>query len=765
MSGAEAAHNNTGISTQVNGGTTSVGALQQQQQQQQLQNQQPTLASGPNSTGTEVWSSLLKGVASSRLVPTKDVIILGDPHSGKSTLIELLKTALPTPSSDALANNGDGSKTVNGVVLPTGANGGATTGNGSAPVMVEMGTSTGEDHLFKNGEKKNDLALSYSFWNVDDDENEDTVARLGIYQIAGSHKSYHALLKYCLNTKTIADSVVMIVLDWSKPWTFMETLQRWMKVLESATAQICQEGAVATATWTKGKALMDELQEKLGRFLQEYTEPQPNSTLGTSVFSDNQTFGLGATDTQSVLLPLTEGCLTNNTGVPIVIVCTKSDYIINLEREMDYKEETFDYIQQTLRTICLKYGAGLFYTSIHHPHTFADLRQYLLHRLLTPQILNNSNSTPQQQQQQQPSSFPFRLRAQVVERDQVMVPAGWDTIGKIKVLRNGFDCEGVANGWDLDTTSEAAQAPVDGAVNKDLGVPGGARQVYEEVIVNPKHNHAPTTIQPLITAEDDQVFLDRFFETLQRASERSSTTSAMGGGLGLGSHSSQGGLSSPPVVGPLGSGYTSMLNSHHASPPPGHSGTQSLGSGGRSGGGNGYDIDDVEGRLKGLASKSKVNGAVGSLGGAGGSQSGLIGPALSEGSLSTAKFMKMVEQGRSPAGSPPVVGIRGSSSGGPAPSLGGMVSTGSGLGRAGVGAGGTGGAGTIGGASAANGQAESAAISHFFQSLITRKGTGLGGAAGVAGAGGGTAPGSTSASPSAAAISPGSGPSSGGNDA
>lgn len=70
------------------------------------------------------------------------------------------------------------------------------------------------------------------------------------------------MLKYCLNTTTIADTVILIVLDWSRPWTFMETLQRWVKVLEGAIEQIRQEGAVATATWTKGKALMDELQEK-----------------------------------------------------------------------------------------------------------------------------------------------------------------------------------------------------------------------------------------------------------------------------------------------------------------------------------------------------------------------------------------------------------------------------------------------------------------------------------------------------------------------
>ncbi|KAF9938262.1 hypothetical protein BGZ75_003883 [Mortierella antarctica] len=647
----------------------------------------------------EVWSSLLQSVASSRLVPTKDVLILGDPHSGKSTLIELLKTALPTLSSDALANGDDGSgtKTVNGVVLPSGPNGGGNTGNGSAPVMVEMGTGTSEDNIF--GQKKNDLALSYSYWNVEDDENEGMLFLLnllGLYQIAGSHRSYHALLKYCLNTKTIADTIVMIVLDWSKPWTFMETLQRWIKVLEGALQHICQEGAVAGAAWSKGKALMDELEEKLSRFLQEYTEPQPHPSLGTANYSDTQSYVLGSNDAQSVLLPLTEGCLTNNTGVPIVIVCTKSDHINILEREMDYQEETFDYIQQSLRTICLKYGASLFYTSIHHPHTFANLRQYLLHRLLTPSTLNNP--------QPQPSSFAFKQRAQVVERDQVMVPAGWDTIGKIKVLKPGFDCEGVAEGWELD--DRKAQAPEDQALTESgVATAAGAQQVYEEVIVNPKRNHAPATIQPVITAEDDQVFLDRFVETLQRANERPGVAmgSAMGGSSS-GSHSAHGSVSGPPVVGPLGSGYTSMLNSHHAaSPPPAMSasmsGSQSIGrAGGRTvSGSNGYDSDDVEGRLKMLASKTKVNGGASA-------SSGLIGPALSEGGLATAnmKLMaSMMSQGRSNSGSPPVSG-----------SVGGMATT-SGVGSA----------ATVGAGSAAQGQVQTEVLSNFFQSLLTRKTT------------------------------------------
>ncbi|GJJ75317.1 dynein light intermediate chain 1, cytosolic [Entomortierella parvispora] len=708
------------------------------------------LANGANhnnlnstSSSTEVWSSLLKSVASSRLVPTKDVIILGDPQSGKSTLIDLLKTAQST-SLDPSANGLDGSLksgangvgATGGVVGPNGAvNGGGVTtasnnGNGSAPVMVEMGTGTSEDHMFAVGQRKNDLALSYSFWNVEDDENEETVARLGIYQIAGSHKSYHALLKYCLNTKTVADSVVMIVLDWSRPWTFMETLERWIKVLEVAIEQIRQEGAISsTANWSKGKALMEELQEKLGRYLQEYVEPQPAHGSSTT-FSESQTFSLGSTDPQSVLLPLTEGCLTDNTGVPIIIVCTKSDHINNLEREMDYQEETFDYIQQSLRTICLKYGASLFYTSIHHPHTFAHLRQYILHRLLTPSSLNNP--------QQQPSSSPFKRRAQVVERDQVMVPAGWDSIGKIKVLRNGFDCEGVAKGWDFDQNGLGAQQENENGTGHRARTASGtlesARQVYEEVIINPKLNHAPVTIQPIITAEDDQVFLDRFFETLQKANERPGM--ALGGGssvgMGGGSHGSHGSMSGPPVVGPLGSGYTSMLNSHHASspPPPLSAGASSAGLGaGR--GLNGFDADDVEGRLKHLTSKSKVNG--------GGSSSGLLGPSLTEagvggpgsGGLASSNAKMMMEQGRTHSGSPPV------SLNNPSASLGGMAGSSPSL-------------------------STSPSVQQFFQSLMTRKptsgvpplGGGSVGATAATGTGAGTGSGSASVPTAATVTSP-----------
>lgn len=64
----------------------------------------------------------------------------------------------------------------------------------------------------------------------------------------------------------------------------------------------------------------------------------------------------------------------------------------------------------------------------------------------------------------------------MVERDSVLVPAGWDSWGKLRVLREGFDCEAVHQGWDSDMDAV-----------EDRQQPGfhGARGNYEEVIVNP----------------------------------------------------------------------------------------------------------------------------------------------------------------------------------------------------------------------------------------------------------------------------------------
>lgn len=69
------------------------------------------------------------------------------------------------------------------------------------------------------------------------------------------------LLKFALGTDSLADSAVLIVLDWTRPWEFLETLQRWIDVLQHRIDEICKEGS-AGESWSRGKAVVDELREK-----------------------------------------------------------------------------------------------------------------------------------------------------------------------------------------------------------------------------------------------------------------------------------------------------------------------------------------------------------------------------------------------------------------------------------------------------------------------------------------------------------------------
>ncbi|CAI2173279.1 16252_t:CDS:2 [Funneliformis geosporum] len=424
----------------------------------------------------DIWSSILQGVASSKIVPTKSLLILGDRDSGKSTLIRQLKGEEDEEVYEGLNANGTMSKSV----------------------------GTGTDDPPTNDKRSNsDLALSYTFIEVKDDDAEDTLARLGLYQLAGSFDSYQPLLRFALNSSTLPHSLVVIVLDWARPWTFIETLQKWIKFVELGIECVKKEGNIGSKDgWTKGKAVVNELKELLEKFIQKYSEPDvanPNTTVNS--------------EEDDVALPLGQGVLTTNLAVPLVVVCTKSDNVSNLERELDYKEDQFDYIQQTLRTICLKYGAGLFYTTTRQPQTFVNLRKYILHRLLGSK--SSSSDTK--------SAYTFNIKAHVVERDTVLVPTGWDSWGKIKVLRDGFDCEGLLQGWELDmgdnkpSTSEGEEKEII-----------GAKKLYEDVAVH-EDSDKPLSVPRMIIAEDEQDFFNRHYDTLQKAnSERQSSPSVVG---------------------------------------------------------------------------------------------------------------------------------------------------------------------------------------------------------------------------------------------
>lgn len=90
------------------------------------------------------------------------------------------------------------------------------------------------------------------------------------------------------------------------------------------------------------------------------------------------------------------------------------------------------------------------------------------------------------------------LKPNVIDRDKVAVPPNWDSWGKIRVLREGFDVEAVSEGWSIDLECKFPP-PGRNAATEENGntdgveydadgyeiTPGSAVTMFEESIRNP----------------------------------------------------------------------------------------------------------------------------------------------------------------------------------------------------------------------------------------------------------------------------------------
>ncbi|XP_075571020.1 cytoplasmic dynein 1 light intermediate chain 2 isoform X4 [Pelecanus crispus] len=155
----------------------------------------------------------------------------------------------------------------------------------------------------------------------------------------------------------------------------------------------------------------DEDRDVIKEF-QEYVEPEE----GYQGSPQRRGPSSGQED-ERVSLPLGENVLTHNLGIPVLVVCTKCDAVSVLEKEHDYREEHFDFIQSHIRRFCLQYGAALIYTSVKEEKNLDLLYKYIVHKTY---------------------GFQFTTPALVVEKDAVFIPAGWDNEKKIAILHENF---------------------------------------------------------------------------------------------------------------------------------------------------------------------------------------------------------------------------------------------------------------------------------------------------------------------------------------
>ncbi|KAF7302019.1 Dynein 1 light intermediate chain [Mycena indigotica] len=401
----------------------------------------------PEQTPQDLWGAILDSVSSSRSIPSKQVLLLGQPSTGKSTLAAGL---LQKPVGDVKEEN------------------------------------------------RIDFAVGYDFADVRDEADEDTLARLSVYTVPSSAATYTALLPHFVPPRTaLPNTLVVIVLDWTRPWSFIDELETWLQWVER---------------WTTGdgarelEIIREECRERLQAHLQHYSEPSVDPPAAPSSVST------------SALLPLGPGTLTHNTaGVPIIVACTKADLIDESGDPVggasgmggmvrgkggEWEEQT-DSIMQVLRTICLKYGAGLFYTT-QQPATLQVLRQYALHMLFIPPAPSPAVASGAEAPAPVRNPFPFTHKPNYLDRDHIVIPAGWDSWGKITVMREEFEARSWSDAWERDLESEEGT--------------DGAKALFSALV--PDQGTKPPPLPQLSSPMPEQLFLAKNYDENAKKPDR-----------------------------------------------------------------------------------------------------------------------------------------------------------------------------------------------------------------------------------------------------
>ncbi|XP_055389678.1 cytoplasmic dynein 1 light intermediate chain 1 [Condylostylus longicornis] len=325
---------------------------------------------------------------------------------------------------------------------------------------------------------KKGSGLEYAYIDVKD-EYRDDMTRLGVWVLDGD-PGHTNLLKFALNETNYAHTLIILTVSMTTPWGWLDQLQHWIKVLQKHIDSLKLE-----------KDEKEEAKQRLVTSWQSYCEVgddlDPSSPIKRTVRNNSVD--------DDDLLPLPEGALLINLGLDIVVVVTKTDYMTTLEKEYDYRDEHFDYIQQWVRRFCLEHGASLFYTSVKEDKNCDLLYKYLTHRIY---------------------GLPFRTPALVVEKDAVLIPAGWDNLKKISILHeNMHSCK-----------------PED---------------YYTDVIAPPPSRKTVSSREAEVHTEDEQAFLLRQQQILQQEQ-------AQRGGSPLGQSGLKGSpISRNPISGSQGS--------------------------------------------------------------------------------------------------------------------------------------------------------------------------------------------------------------------
>lgn len=417
----------------------------------------------------------------------------------------------------------------------------------------------------------NRYALGYTYHDVLDADQEDILARLNIHMLSNPSASFAPLLKSLLTPATVKDTLITILLDWSDPFRWARQLRQWVRLLRSVILSL-------------DEATKMEMEETMTAWKERRVGPDaPSSQPGGTGSTTSTTANANGTDQKSLssasasVLP-GPGEWDEGLGIPLSVVCIQAEKTETLERDHGWGDDQFDFLMQWLRSVLLKHGASLVYTSTFDPNNIRTLihSSLSIHSLLKREVAKHN----------------------IVERDKILIPPNWDSWGKIRLLNETFDPESVSDAWSVEiqgppeqtldfdllssspsstTKPDTASTSPDGTKQTSSTSPTeSAVQTFEATLINPSthrpsfqsRNKAeePVTVRPLAEfLQDLSTTMDRLKAEDEKAEKKARKDAPLA--TGTGSTSRTGGVEDgADTLNRGGTGSSSSRMAEHIGP-------------------------------------------------------------------------------------------------------------------------------------------------------------------------------------------------------
>ena len=384
----------------------------------------------------------------------------------------------------------------------------------------------------KSSTLSNRYALGYNYHDVLDTDEQDVLARLSVHMLSNPSGAFAPLLNSLFTVKTVSNSVIVILLDWGNVFGWPAELRQWIRVLRQVAA-----------------GLGEDVKRTMAEVMEGWKARNPPSSGDGHISTAGPVAGAQGSPTVETMssalpssVPLGPGEWEDEIGVPVCVVCTNAEKQEKLEKDLGWQEGDFDFVLQWMRCVLLKReylpwaipefsfsniwapyqlsssqglkwqfsptfldGASLSYTTSFDSNDF----QTLIHSSL------GIESFPK----------PSNIKYNIIDRDKILIPPNWDSWAKIRILKEGFEMEAVANAWSVEiqappepifdrnnakNKSQASVASKEESDQTSRTPDGSAISIFLSTLPDPSATQPflpSTATEDVVTVTDTQTFL------------------------------------------------------------------------------------------------------------------------------------------------------------------------------------------------------------------------------------------------------------------